>query len=165
VSTADTRFRGIVDVAREFCEMIELAGQADDAFWLKGMAQLMPRLHAEFASLEGEMVDGSQPPSPDLEARFELYSRLKALLGEHDEYWMEFDVAHDGQSKSGSLADDFTDIYCELKQGLDQLQRRPSQSDEVICHWEHGYRLDWGQHVVDAERHLYALRSRNQLGP
>ena len=39
MSTADTRFRDIVAVAREFCEMIELAGQADDAFWLKGMAQ------------------------------------------------------------------------------------------------------------------------------
>lgn len=162
---ADPQFRKIVALAREFCRSIERAGKPDDERWLEGMAQLLPRLHAALACLATEVVrEFVQMPLPDLEARFELYFKLKALLGDRDEYWMEFDVAHDGQSKSGSLADDFTDIYCELKQGLVQLERWPSKGAQVIRQWEQGYRIQWGQHVVDAERHLWALCSRNQLG-
>jgi len=162
---ADTDFRNMIAAAREFCAMIERVDAPDGACWLRGMAQLLPKLHSALVSLSGELPDIGTMPSPDLEIRFELYSHLKTVLGERDEYWLEFDVAQDGQSKSGSLADDLTDIYWELKQGLELLEARPSQSGQVLGNWEHGYRLDWGQHVVDAERHLYVLRSRDQLGP
>ena len=96
----------------------------------------------------------------DLDARFELYTHLRMLLGDKDSYWMAFDVAQDGQSMSGSLADDLTDIYCELKHGLRLVDREPSKAMDDWCS---GFRMHWGQHLMDAERHLYELKSQNQL--
>ncbi len=163
MATSDTHFGEMVTVAREYCRMIERINEADGDYWLAGMAELLPRLHAAIASLHGALSEAGLLPLSDLETRFELYSHLKAILGERDGYWMEYDVAVDGQSMSGSLADDFTDIYFELKQGLKILDRHPGAPDLAIGEWEFGYRLHWGQHLVDAERHLYTLCSRNQL--
>jgi hypothetical protein len=61
---------------------------------------------------------------------------------------------------TGSLADDLTDIYCELKAGLSLLEEEPSLARD---NWRTGYRLHWGQHLVDASRHLYELGARNQI--
>ena len=98
----------------------------------------------------------------DLDARFELYGYLRKLLGDRDAYWMEFDAAHDKQCMSGSLADDLTDIYCELKAGLVHLERY-DDARHTLGHWRSGFCKHWGQHVVDAERHLYALSARDRL--
>ena len=76
---------------------------------------------------------------------------------------MEFDAAHDKQCMSGSLADDLTDIYCELKHGLRLLDANPPQTDLALDGWRRSYKAHWGQHLVDAERHLYALRARGEL--
>lgn len=147
------------NLARNYCELVDCLEEGNSA-WLQQIASLLPRLHAAIAALNlPEPVNGHYL-SPDLDARFELYSQLRELLGERDSYWMEFDVADDGQSMSGSLADDLTDIYCELKHGLQMMDGEP---DQAVEGWHMGYHLHWGQHLVDAERHLYGLRARNQL--
>jgi hypothetical protein len=149
----------MADLARLFCEMIE----ETDTFepdWLGSMATLLPRLHVAVESLGGNDSDTYVPDSTDLDARFEIFSELHRLLGPNDSYWMEFDVAQDGQFMTGSLADDLTDIYCELKNGLSLLDEEPSLARDK---WRNGYRFHWGQHLVDASRHLYELGARNQL--
>ncbi|MCB1875525.1 MAG: DUF5063 domain-containing protein [Chromatiales bacterium] len=161
---ANRQYERVIRAAREFCELIEEATDEDDTRWLNGMAELLPRLHAEVAALHGSLCAISTEPSANLEDRFEFYSRLKSLLGEKDGYWLEFDVAVDGQNMSGSLADDLTDIYFELKQGLETLDSDPLGSEIAISSWRSGYKLNWGQHLVDAERHIYTLCSRNELG-
>ena len=90
-------------------------------------------------------------------------TRLRDLLGERDSYWMEYD-AGDEQCRSGSLADDLTDIYCELKYGLTLLDLQPDDPRSAFEGWRTGYRVHWGQHLLDAERHLYALQTSNRLG-
>jgi hypothetical protein len=97
----------------------------------------------------------------DLDERFELYSQLRRLLGERDRYWLEFDAAPEEMHMSGSLADDLTDIYFDLRHGLELFDEIwPQRAAQV---WQRSYRVHWGQHLVDAERHLYALKIRNQL--
>ena len=71
---------------------------------------------------------------------------------------MEYDVAHDGQNMSGSLADDFTDIYFELKCGLELLEEFPELIYKAVNTWLSSYYIHWGQHLVDAERQLYQIR-------
>ncbi|MBL3589192.1 MAG: DUF5063 domain-containing protein [gamma proteobacterium endosymbiont of Lamellibrachia anaximandri] len=151
--------QNITDVARNFCELVDRLQDGDEK-WLQEVASLLPRLHAAVSSIEQPDEDDGHYVFADLDARFELYSYLRQLLGERDGYWMEFDVAEDGQSMSGSLADDLTDIYCELKHGLKVMEGEP---DQAIEGWRKGYHLHWGQHLVDAERHLYELKARNQL--
>jgi len=146
-------------LARSYCELVDCLEAGDDGC-LRQLASLLPRLHAAVTALNLPQNREGEPPAVDLDARFELYTHLRKLLGERDGYWMEFDVAGDGQSMSGSLADDLTDIYCELKQGLRLMAGEPERAVEG---WQQSYHLHWGQHLVDAERHLYALRARNQL--
>lgn len=153
------RLGRMAQVATDYCNLIEQAAVSDPD-WLQRMAAILPRLHAAVAALEPEKGDINHSMSPDLDARFELFAHLREMLGSRDGYWMEFDVAQDDQSMSGSLADDLTDIYCELKHGLRLLDQEPERAFED---WRCGFQMHWGQHLVDAERHLYELKTRNQL--
>ena len=154
------RFNEMAAVASAYCDLIEQADKGASSAWLQEMAVLLPRLHAAVTALgqaDRCQYDGS---NPDLDARFELFAQLRKILGNRDSYWMAFDVAQDGQSMSGSLADDLTDIYCELKHGLRTLEDEPWRA---MDDWRKGFHLHWGQHLLDAERHLYELKSRNQI--
>jgi hypothetical protein len=105
------------------------------------------------------------PELADFEDRFDLFSELRTCLGERDIYWLEYDhpgdISMDGEHRTGSLADDLTDIYFELKRGLNMLEA--AGPDKVAHLWESGFRQHWGQHLVDAERHLYALKVNDRL--
>ncbi len=157
------KFTEMAEIARSYCYLVEHLDE-HDATWLQRVASLLPRLHAAVAALSCNDDIAEHAMTPDLDARFELFSRLRKILGERDAYWMEFDMAHDIHNMSGSLADDLTDIYCELKHGLKLLDGQPNQPARVISGWSNGYRVHWGQHLVDAERHLYELDTRGQLG-
>jgi len=152
----------MVALARRYCEIVESAGEEDRA-WLGEIALLLPRLHAEISALASPGYNSPHMLVADLDARFELFSHLRELLGERDGYWMEFDSVADTQCMSGSLADDLTDIYCELKHGLRLLDQDPEGRTKVLLEWCRGFRSHWGQHLIDAERHLYALSARGGL--
>jgi len=149
----------LAQVAQDYCELIENSTSHDDR-WLAQVASLLPKLHVAVESLKDDSRRRNYALMGDLDARFELYTHLRGLLGNRDGYWMEFDVAGDGQAMSGSLADDLTDIYCELKHGLKVMEGEPGLALEE---WRQGFRMHWGQHLLDAERHLYELRARGEL--
>ncbi len=154
-------FSTMVETAREYCRIIESLG-SDNQDWLVRVFSLLPRLHAEITAQLKQNGETATPLDANLENRFELFTALHRLLGERDAYWMEYDMLHDEEHKSGSLADDLTDIYCELKSGLNQLDQE-SDSRRIFGNWKHGYQMHWGRHLVDAERHLYELSIKNQL--
>lgn len=157
------QFKELVKTARDYCNLIDGLSGRDD--WLLALFQLLPRLHANVVAMPdpggGEVTDQNS----DLDDRFDLFSQLRMRLGDRDMYWLEFDqpgdVHEDDEHRSGSLADDLTDIYFELKRGLAMLDAAPP--DAVAHLWEVGFKQHWGQHLVDAERHLYALRVNEQL--
>ncbi len=146
--------------ADDYCQLIDSTRTAAGN-WLDRLIQLMPRLHAAVTALNSYEAGDLPVSEVDLDERFELYSHLRRLLGKRDSYWLEFDASPEEMHMSGSLADDLTDIYFDLRYGMDLF-------DEVWPHraaqaWQTTYRTHWGQHLVDAERHLYALKVRNQL--
>jgi hypothetical protein len=151
--------------AREYCDVIEhLDGGGGD--WLHRLSCLMPRIHAAVLTLNNVAAAGfPQAFVPDYDLRFELFSRLRDRLGERDRYRLEFDAAEGGTSMSGSLADDITDIYFELKRGLEMLEHDPQHPTRAASAWRSGFLWHWGQHLVDAERHLYELQVSEQLFP
>lgn len=151
----------LLAIAREYCDLIESL-QEGDRRPLAALNGLLPRLHAAMTAVMPLCEERIDDPNVDLDRRFELFSRLHALLGDLDAYWMEYDVTPDRQEMSGSLADDLTDIYCELKTGLIRLERN-ADTGRTLGHWRSGFCKHWGQHVVDAERHLYALAARDRL--
>jgi hypothetical protein len=158
-SRTDPRADEVLALARRYCELIEISG-ADTPSWLRLVTMLLPRLHAAVASLP-PLVTAEHAHPVDLDARFELYSHLRALLADRDGYFLEFDRAHEGaDAMTGSLADDLTDIYCELKAGLRAYEIDPARARDA---WSLGYRCHWSQHLVDAERHLAALAAANRI--
>lgn len=151
----------LLAIARQYCAVIETLEEGGRA-QLARLNELLPRLHAAMTLIGPTVEETGLDPSIDLDQRFELFSRLHRLLGDLDPYWMEYDVTPDGQEMSGSLADDLTDIYCELKNGLARLERSADAGRTLDC-WRTGFCKHWGQHVVDAERHLYTLSARDRL--
>jgi hypothetical protein len=150
----------MVEVAETFCQQIDRTLQVSNAS-LEPLFDMMPRLHAAVTALNVFDAGDIPPHEVDLDERFELYSHLRRVLGERDSYWLEFDAAPEEMHMSGSLADDLTDIYFDLSYGLELLDEVwPQRAAEA---WQSTYRIHWGQHLVDAERHLYALKVRDRL--
>lgn len=152
-------FRELAVAAKEYCALIERSSDSDEL--LRCLGHILPQLHLAVAKL-GEPQDYPEfVVEADLDNRFALFQRLHCLLGELDAYWLQYDVTPDGQNKTGSLADDLTDIYCELKHALfilDDAKGDPQQVVDDLCH---SFRLHWGQHLLDAERHIYELNATN----
>ena len=72
---------------------------------------------------------------------------------------MKDDSGDDEEEMTGSLAGDLTDIYFELRRGLNRLEAETaSRQEDVLKVWQRGYALHWGERLVDAQRHLLALR-------
>lgn len=156
----DPRPGRVASIARRYCERIDSAGPTAPA-WLRDVAGLLPRLHAAMTSCGDEAQEHSGLHPADLDARFEIYTRLRRLLGDRDGYFLEFDRAFDGpEGLTGSLADDLTDIYCELQVGLSLYEEDPGRA---LGTWFNAYVEHWQQHLVDAERHLAALAAANRL--
>ncbi len=160
---SETQVRDLALAVREYCDLIEHS----DAFrgdWLERLTCLLPRIHASVVALSSQVM-GLAPPSfvPDYEMRFELFSRLHHRLGARDHYRLEYDLGGGASAMSGSLADDITDIYFELKRGLDLLEHDPDHPDRAALAWRGGFLWHWGQHLVDAERHLYELQVTRHL--
>ena len=157
------QFMELVATAREYCQTIDRISRRTD--WLGSMFRILPRLHAAIVSMRDSGNSRLPPELADFDDRFDLFSQLRSHLGDRDVYWLEFDdpneFSMDGEHRTGSLADDLTDIYFELKRGLNMLDA--VGPDEVAHLWETGFRQHWGQHLVDAERHLYSLKINNQL--
>ncbi|WP_242470944.1 DUF5063 domain-containing protein [Thiocystis violacea] len=151
----------IVSLARRYCHLIDSCSSAQ-GLWLRGVAELLPRLHAGISSLDvANLCFADQLDVVDLDARFELFSHLRGLLADRDSYWLEFDrVAEGVGAMTGSLADDLTDIYCELKQGLRLFELDPEYAIAALAT---GYEQHWGRHLVDAERHLAMLGAEARL--
>lgn len=151
----------MVEVANDYCALIEHRGDPPGT-WLETLFGLMPRLHSAVTALSSYNTGDEVPlPRVDLDQRFELYSRLRKLLGARDSYWLEFDALPEEVHMTGSLADDLTDIYFDLRHGLEMLDAAWPQRAAQI--WQATYRVHWGQHLVDAERHLYALKVSDRL--
>ncbi len=146
-------------LAQSYCQLIEGACQ-NEPDWLAQVADLLPRLHAVLIALRSDGSDLAGRPMPDLDARFELFGCLRDRLGERDHYWLEFDPIGDGEAMTGSLADDLTDIYYELRQGLSLAESLPLGAGSG---WLAGFEAHWGRHLSDAERHLANLAAQGRL--
>jgi hypothetical protein len=91
-----------------------------------------------------------------------LYHALDAKLGNWSAYREVFNP-YEPPSKgevTGSLADDFADIYRDLRAGLRKWQR----GDSGTAFWEWRFHLEhhWGEHATSALRALNALTSNGE---
>lgn len=156
---ADNRFPELIETARAYCRIIEHVDDLSCRELIAQASSVLPRLHAAVTSLSVPPADPPAVPLADLEKRFALYTRLRRKLGACDAYWLEYDdQTPESSHKSGSLADDLTDIYFELKCGLQLVDEGdPTACAHAASDWRSSFRAHWGEHLLDAERHLFRL--------
>jgi len=124
------------------------------------MARLMPQLAEAAEQLPAVPSESVHTGSPEFEARFAMFSRIKSALGKLDSYRLEYDGPDEEQDLSGSLADDFTDIYFDLRYGLDLLDADPEAPEVAAASWKTSYDLHWNDHLDGARRQLADLLSK-----
>ncbi|RLA20914.1 MAG: DUF5063 domain-containing protein [Gammaproteobacteria bacterium] len=153
------KFQALASAANDFCQLIENIKKLEESEWLFPITQSLAQLHATVLQFDSGGIDYRFFTLPDLDDRFELFFSLKLFLKEQDSYPLERDLSTDSVGTTGSLADDFADIYFELKRGLNLLDAGVIHcEEEALKLWQSGFILHWGQHLVDAQRHLYRLR-------
>ena len=153
----DSRLTQMIATAREYCELIENMDTTDCAACMSAMSRLLPRLErsAEALPESSELtVEPVHTSTPDYEARFDLFSRIHTALGKIDSYHLEFDHPERADDNSGSLADDFTDIYFDLRYGLDLLDTHPEDPSLAVASWKTSYDLHWREHLRGARPQL-----------
>jgi hypothetical protein len=148
----------MINAAKEYCLLVEHLETYQNNQWLADAARILPRIQASMAYLDDSEIEYSYFALPDLEDRFELYCQLKDRFGDDDAYWLEYDSNAALEEITGSLASDFSDIYFELKRGLNLLNTGGGEDKDVLRLWQTGYVLNWGQHLLNAQKHLYSLR-------
>jgi hypothetical protein len=142
--------------ADRFCAVIERSGTIPLRRWLIDLERGLAAVYASAAALPdvGPATDrGVQRMSHAEWAS--LFERLRGYLGDTDLYWMIFDVRHQESLVSASLADDLTDIYRELRSGLD-ASRSGAAPEDVIFDWRTSFETHWALHAVGALRAIRA---------
>ena len=142
-------------VALEYCTLIETFVDGLEAFnpgsqWLAQMERLLPRLHVAVIALSADGESCTSYRFYDDDQRCELYMRLHCLLqlGRHlwsrnEEYLLPWRL-----QLCDRMADDLTDMYFDLKRGLDLLDHDPRQA---ASDWQCSFYVHWGRHLLDAE--------------
>jgi hypothetical protein len=166
-------------IAQKYCSVIDSAPNLDRIELLLQIYRLLPRLIEEAINLPD--VELSEDESQEEENRKEqarnrsrlsdpqwgtLYEFLKLKLGDWDLYWEVWDPTENNEATDptkeneaihGSLADDFADIYRDLKEGLNLSEALQALPEDNIWHWRLGYYSHWGKHAIDALRTIHFL--------
>ncbi len=154
-----TALQRFVLAAGDFCDLVDgHPAHPDPAKWLLHIGQTLLRLDDDIKPLNGRAAIAEYSILQNLEERFLLFGHLKSYLGPLDEYWSEADLEAGDGLKTGSLADDITDLYFDLKRGLAVYRSGESARDQAIDLWLYSYKLHWRQHLRDAKKQLFDFR-------
>ncbi len=152
----------MVTAAMDYCQLIDHChNKSSDRYWLRRMEKLLPRLHTAVLCLQVPTATRCIYDFPDDDQRCELFMKLNELLWNDDILWSDFDRKDIKHSMCECLADDFTDIYFDLRKGLHLLRQHPENPAIAANIWQNSFYAHWGQHLMDAESWLHAVEARN----
>jgi len=101
--------------------------------------------------------DYQKIPKPRPELRQRVLQFVSAVPFRY--YWMTFDPLKENEKPvCGDLADDLADIWLDLWTGLDLFDA--GHELEANFHWRVLYDSHWGQHVLEAQRAIYAYLTK-----
>ncbi|NOZ53844.1 MAG: DUF5063 domain-containing protein [Gammaproteobacteria bacterium] len=153
--------KGMAYIAREYCALIEnLETNSIGDQWIRSMGRILPKLHTAIVLLETpEHYSYSHQAESD-DVHCELFMKLNDFFLSDHNIWPDFDKDDVKCRMCESLAYDFTDMYFDLKHGLELLDLYPNQPSQAACNWRASFYYHWGRQLVDAEGWLYAVGVR-----
>jgi hypothetical protein len=118
------------------------------------MMKLLPRLHIAVIALVPSTDWYIPYRFPDDDRRCELYMRLHHFLQDDKTIRAAYRQSGLRQQICDLFADDFTDMYFDLRLGLDTLSVDPVKATNL---WLCSFYTHWGLHLLDAECRLHAV--------
>jgi uncharacterized protein DUF5063 len=146
---AATKFIEVVDSAPDFETEVFLANASHSMAELYSVALALPTVETE--------TTGTDEAPFQSDKWDELRCSLEKKIGTLGTYWTIFDFTEKQEPVQGSLAGDISEIYFDLKEGLNLEENDVAQSD-VLFDWRLAFRSHWGRHLLAA---LTAIHHRH----
>lgn len=153
----------MMTVATEYCTFIDdfsgpVHGSDRRVDWVLRLEKLLPRLHVAVIALQEPVESVGNYRLHIDDQRCELFLRLNVALQSDQIFWTAYEAGsarrHSRQELCERMADNLTDIYFDLKYGLELVRENPAQA---ISEWQRSFYAHWGKHLLDAECWLHSL--------
>ncbi|MGX2038840.1 DUF5063 domain-containing protein [Methylocaldum sp. MU1018] len=149
----------VAEAANDYCRLIEHIKANRLEEWLKCVESALLTLDAAVRRLASQELYHAYKLAPDLDARFESYLRLKRYLDGYDELSPSSDFRTYDDLSIGSLSENLTDIYFEVRRGLASYEAGLTDEQSARRIWSDGYRNYWRQHLKEACKRLDLIHS------
>ncbi|MFK7907069.1 MAG: DUF5063 domain-containing protein [Chitinophagales bacterium] len=161
------KIQSVLQSARQFCDLID-AARADKY----GQEDFIDLLHIRLVDLYnfslhipkiGEFVKYKSEERKEVKAPDRaLYEKLTQILGAYTDYSKSFDpiiIESDDNYSQGWLVDDIADIYKDLNEVLELLDKNTDESvQEGLWTLRFVFGAHWGTHTINAIRFLHFVR-------
>jgi hypothetical protein len=151
--------RRFIDVAKQYCTLLEAKEPLSQR-------ELVRQVHLLLLSLYSSAVDlpdvEPEPDAPehdiDDQDRQTFYRDVIKKLGGELPYQKVFEPFNpeDWEVVVGTLADDLSGIYFDIKRGLLNLEVRSGVSLATVWRWRFNFEVHWGRHAASA---IHAIHS------
>lgn len=151
-------------VVKPFCRLIESHTALSKDEFVKQCAVLLPQLFSGAVNLLDVSVESTEDyelAGMTHEQWKAIYSHLQEKLGRDDLYWDVFDPYLEEAPCMMSLSDDLSDIYRDLKPGLDASGKTDTDSIQAVWEWRFSFLCHWGRHCAGALRAIHRILERS----
>ncbi len=153
----------LADAAQRYCTLIENRASLGKREFVRQCAELLPEIQMHLMHLQRIKI-GRVPLDRDKRISHKewqkLYRSLARKLTKDDLYYMVFNPCRCRTKDpiTHTLADDLSDIYADLKQGLDFYDLGdPPSIRHAAYQWQRMFLIHTGHHIVAAMRPLQVL--------
>jgi hypothetical protein len=147
--------------ARGFCTWIEGTPGPNEVF---EATRLVSRLHADAVMLpevdDEHLPEGDDIPEIPAAQKQAAAGRFKGFPFQY--YWEIFSPITEKPDEPvcGDIADDFSDIYLDVKAGL--LAYDLGRQHQAVWHWRFTWGMHWGEHATSALRALHSHQKNGE---
>ena len=143
-----------------FCELVENYQDIDLTEFLQKMYKAIISLISSAPDLPDINISQNYDKKISYASWRRLYKELKEYFSDYNTYLEMFDPYdfNEKEPVSGSLADDISSIYRDIKPGLKNwLKSGASERRNIVWSWKLDFELHWGEHATSILRALYYL--------
>ncbi|MEI6765430.1 MAG: DUF5063 domain-containing protein [Bacteroidota bacterium] len=155
----------MLTVANEYCLFIEDADKFTKEYMLSYLQKVLPLLYLKSSLLPDIEVDDTMPGERFVtEEEWEIaFQRIKSKLGVDDRYiYLARRSATETETRKGSLSENFTDIYQDMKDFILLYQKNTLSAQENAVHdCKLLFESHWGARALNALAAIHQILHQN----
>ena len=148
--------------SEKYCKLIEGINSYSPYEIFQECAKIFPILYSEALALPEIEIKGDKDEVDEIDhEKWNLiYLNISNIFGKYNLYTDVHDPIHPDKDEPtmASLADDLSDIYRDLKNGLLKLNNNyNSKIESVVWDWKFNFQTHWGIHLASALKAIHFL--------